>query len=103
MAVVCLVATAIRQTTDKHTHGGTDMSRSTVVDQEGNSTHVVETSADGSMSKIYDYDPDPFNINDNKGELVTVVEHHPNGTSTAYDPPSAVDEFIGLQTGEKRS
>jgi hypothetical protein len=69
--------------------------RTVISDSYGTPTRIVETSDDGRKTDVYAADNSIAGslFNGGKGDLLEVVDHHPDGTSTAYEGD---DSFIGL-------
>jgi hypothetical protein len=79
------------------------MSKSEFVkDADGKVTHVRETTEDGTRSYLYEVDDSVTGVflNDFKGQCVEVADHHPNGTTDAYEPDlGIVGTFLHDQKG----
>jgi len=82
------------------------MSEKTFVrDSSGKVTHVRETAEDGRRSYLYEVDDSVSGalLNDFKGKCVEVADHHPDGTTDAYEPDLGIaGTFLNDQKGRHK-
>lgn len=79
--------------------------KSYVKDEDGNITHIRETSDDGRTSNLYVHDGSFFGelFSGGKGEHVEVAEHHENGSTDAYVPDNSFwGQLLNDGKGERK-
>lgn len=82
------------------------MSKESIIhDEDGNPTHIRETSDDGRESTLYEYD-DSISSNifgNHKGNPVEIADHREDGTTTAYNyDDSIISNITGNHRGEEK-
>ncbi len=80
--------------------------QSEVMDDDGNVTHIRETSDDGRESILYEYDDSVASIitGDHRGDAVEVSDHNEDGTTRAYEYENSIVSIItGDHRGDEKS